>query len=130
ATRKKAGKGASADLGAQLAEARAQQAATAEILKIIASSPSDAQPVFDAIAESAMRLFSGHSAIVTRVVGGMLHLAALTTTSEAGNKAVRSRFPRALSSAGLLASVALSGKPTFLSDYESDADVGQESRTT
>src|SRR4051794_1713408 len=39
-----------------LNEARAQQAATTEILKVIASSPSDVQPVFEAIASSANRL--------------------------------------------------------------------------
>jgi len=38
-----------------LKEARAQQAATAEILKVIASSPDDVQPVLEAVAERAMR---------------------------------------------------------------------------
>ena len=50
-----------------LKEAREQQAATAEILKVIASSPSDVQPVFEAIAASANRLIGGFSAAVYRV---------------------------------------------------------------
>ena len=53
-------------------EALERQTATADILKVIASSPSDVQPVFDAIADSARRLLGGRSALVTRVVGDKL----------------------------------------------------------
>ena len=55
-----------------LKEAREQQAATAEILKVIASSPDDVQPVFEAIAASANRLIGGFSTAVYRFVDGIV----------------------------------------------------------
>src|SRR5437868_10436292 len=45
-----------ARLAKELAEARARQAATSEIQRIISQSPSDAQPVFEAIVLAAVRL--------------------------------------------------------------------------
>src|SRR5262249_22179530 len=55
----------------------------AETLTVTASSPTDVQPVFDAIAQSAQRLLRGRTSLVTRVVDDMLHLAACTAGSEA-----------------------------------------------
>src|SRR5262245_65481526 len=44
------------ELTSALSEAREQQAATAEILRVISSSPTDVQPVFTAVVSSAARL--------------------------------------------------------------------------
>src|SRR5262249_47409098 len=65
-----------AGLGKELKEVREQQAATAEILKVISSSASDVQPVFDAVVANANRLIGGFSTGVYRFVGGICHLEA------------------------------------------------------
>jgi hypothetical protein len=46
-----------ARLSRELSEAVEQQAATADILNIISNSPTDTQPVFDAIVQSGLKLF-------------------------------------------------------------------------
>jgi two-component system, NtrC family, sensor kinase len=77
-------------------EALERQTATADILKVIASSPSDVQPVFEAIATSSNRLIGGFSTAVLRLVGDALHLVAFTSTSAAADEALKASFPRPL----------------------------------
>src|ERR1700737_4437657 len=60
----------------ELAEARAQQAATSEILRVISRAPTDVHPTFDAIAASATRLCDALNALVIRFDGQLMHLAA------------------------------------------------------
>ena len=63
-----------------LAESHAQQAATAEILRIIANAPADAQPVLDDVAMHAARLCDAADAQIWRAEGGELRkLAAFGT---------------------------------------------------
>src|SRR5262249_10181170 len=61
-----------------LTEALDQQTATSEILRVISSSPTDVQPVFDAIMESAVRLLRGYSGALTKVAGDQIEIVSLT----------------------------------------------------
>jgi GAF domain-containing protein len=74
-------------------EALERQTATSEILRVIASSPSDVQPVFDAIARSANRLLGGFSCTVVRFIDGMAHLKAFTATTPEADEVLQSSFP-------------------------------------
>ena len=79
-------------------EALERQTATADILKVIASSPSDVQPVFEAIAKSSNRLLGGFSTAVFRFVDGIAHLAAFTPTNPAADEVLKNTFPRPMAS--------------------------------
>jgi GAF domain-containing protein len=102
-------------------EALERQTATADILRVIASSPSDVQPVFEAIAGSANRLLGGFSTAVFRFVDGVTHLAAFTSTNPTADEVLKSHFPRPL--AGFEAfQLAQEGKPVPIADTEADQD--------
>jgi GAF domain-containing protein len=109
-------------------EALERQTATAEILKVIASSPSDTQPVFDAIARSAQQLLAGSSATVARRVDDTLHLAAHTAFSEAGAESLRKLFPAKLTGQAALGRAVLTGKPAWIADVETDPAYSEEFR--
>jgi GAF domain-containing protein len=64
------------ELRRELAEARDQQAATAEILKVISNSPMDPQRVFEEIATTAARLCDAHDAVIRQVDGEVFRLVA------------------------------------------------------
>ncbi|MEE9568003.1 MAG: GAF domain-containing protein, partial [Candidatus Binatia bacterium] len=64
------------DRNRQLTEALEQQTATSEILRVIASSPTDLQPVLNTVAENAARVCGGEDAAIRLVEGNVLRLVA------------------------------------------------------
>jgi GAF domain-containing protein len=66
-----------AERESELAEARERETATAEVLGIINSSPSDLTPVFEAILDKALRLCGGTFGIIRTYDGEAFHLGAM-----------------------------------------------------
>src|SRR5204862_242230 len=56
----------------ELTEALEQQTVTAEILRVISSSPTDVQPVFDVVARSAARFCDAQDVLILRLDGEIL----------------------------------------------------------
>ncbi len=61
------------DRNRDLTEALEQQTATSEILQVIASSPTNIQPVLDVVAENAAKLCEADDAVIRRLDGNVLH---------------------------------------------------------
>jgi transcriptional regulator with GAF, ATPase, and Fis domain len=76
-------------------EAREQQAATSEILRVISGSPTNVQPVFDTIAANVLRLCGAAFSVVVRFDGNLIELASIHKMSDpTGVEALRHVFPR------------------------------------
>jgi len=81
----------------ELQDAIDRQTATNEILHLISSSPSDTQPVFDAIVQSGSKLFPGAAISVALPMGDIVDAVAVADEDPIRAKAWRSRFPFPLS---------------------------------
>jgi GAF domain-containing protein len=93
-------------LARELGEARERQAATAEVLSLIADAPTDLQPVFDRIVKNAARLCQSVLSAVYRRDGDQVHLVAHDKFSPESVAAVRKAYPAPLAGKNLI-SVAL-----------------------
>ena len=73
---------------AQVTEALEQQTATSEILRVISSSPTNLQPVMDAVAQNAARLCGATDAVIFRVDGDVLRIVAVYGTLPHGRETI------------------------------------------
>jgi len=105
----------------ELSQSLEQQTATAEILRVISHSPTDVQPVFEAIVRRASSLCGGEYAIVTRYDGMMLHLAAQHNPRPGADVEVSKFFPQVPRRDGSISGRALVNRAVVhISDIEAE----------
>ena len=105
---------------AQVTEALEQQTATSEILRVISSSPTDLQPVFNTIVQSGLQLLGGYSAVMLLVQDDQFHLAAYTSTGTQGDDSVTRLFPIPMQEQLQLRRAVLEKRPVVVEDAETE----------
>ena len=108
----------------ELTTALDKQTATSDILRVISRSQMDVRPVFDAILASAIRLLNGYTGALTRREGDQITLAALTSTDDASDAAVKAAFPQRLHSRGAHPQTIRDRVPFNVADAHNDARLG------
>ena len=109
-----------AEANAGLTETLEQQTATGEILRVISSSPTDVQPVFDTIARSAARLCEAEFCFVYKFDTKLLHFIAHHGLTPEGYEAVSRAWPRAPSPGTAAGRAILSREIAHIPDIEAD----------
>ncbi len=111
----------------ELSETLGQQTATSDILRVISSSPSTDQPVFDAIVQSAERLFPHKRFGLELVVGDQLDLKAVSGAADGliDEAAVRRMYPIPLDRDSATGRAILDGQVVRVEDtHAADAPAG------
>ena len=106
----------------ELAEALEQQTATSEILRVISRSTTDAQPVFETIAASALRLCDAGSANVLTFDGERLHIAALAVAHPEAAVELHRVYPRRLDRGFVASRAVMAREVVTIPDVTADPD--------
>jgi GAF domain-containing protein len=109
---------------AQVSQALEQQTATSEILRVISSSPTDLQPVAQAIADSASRLCDCTFVGVFGFDGELIHWVAARDASAVKEEALRASWPRPADRETLVGRTILAGETLHIHDAASDPTYG------
>src|SRR5215471_2205229 len=96
--------------------------ATSEILRVIASSPTDVAPVFDTIAKRAMRLCDGDQGWVFSFDGELIHWSSWANVSAEGIDAMRQAYPVAPSRGMATGRTILTGDVVHIPDVRRDPE--------
>ena len=78
----------------EIREALQREAATSEILRVIASSPADLLPVLNTIAENAALLCGANDALIYRIDGPLIRRVVHFVPARRGRRPVKSRQNR------------------------------------
>jgi signal transduction histidine kinase len=108
----------------ELTESLEQQTASAEILRVISRSPTDAQPVFDAIARNAKRLCEGEFCAVFRFDGHLVHFVAADGLGQEQSEFWRRVYPMAPSRESVAGRCVVSATVEQIPDVDADRDYG------
>jgi GAF domain-containing protein len=112
-----------ARLTRELNEALERQAATAEILRLISSSPTGVQPVFDAIARNFVLLCGSVFGAIYTLDGELIHLSGSYGFSPEQHEALRTKYPVRIDDRSVLSSRAILAKaPLHIENIKSDLD--------
>jgi GAF domain-containing protein/anti-sigma regulatory factor (Ser/Thr protein kinase) len=104
--------------------------ATAEILRVISSSPTDTQPVFDAIVRSATHLCNGLNAAAFLYDGELIHNVALSDASPEASEEIARHFPQRPNPEFAVGRVVLTGAIAHSGDVLSDPSFGEGAHRT
>ena len=99
-----------------------QQTATNDILSVVASSPTDLQPVFDMIAERAARLCGARLTNVYRFDGELIHFVAQHGFSDADYRMLNSAYPMPPGRTGATSRAIMNRKVEQIADVLEDPD--------
>src|SRR6516162_8167030 len=110
----------------ELKEALEHQAATSEVLDLISRTPTNVQPVFDAIIESAVRLCDAVFGVVWRYDGELLHYAASHNFTPDVLDQIFKTYPKRPDRSLAAGRAILDGRIAHVSDMLADPEYGHE----
>jgi len=118
-----------AQLFAETTETLEQQTATSDILRVIAESPTDIQPVLDVISEHTLKLCSANLSAVYLTDGSTIQMTAVRGFNQAAMETIQREYPRPLDrDGGYSARSILSKSIVHIPDSQAEHDAPSPGR--